>query len=201
MLNKLPDITLGLVKSETFVKVPKILPKRVEKKPRTIITPEVILNKNVLSKKQNLNVVSKKYAHCAKIQNIQRMKNKNTIKPRTFIPNNLKTSKLTKNNYMIPQKTNHLVNEDYTLMDLSINGKINIVHASFPLEYKNNGVTKYNGFEMEVNKSTEDSNNQNDTVVEISSSGQTISTYLSELSDYNIFLHFSDFINFQNQIF
>ncbi|XP_022178926.1 uncharacterized protein PF11_0213-like isoform X2 [Myzus persicae] len=68
----------------------------------------------------------------------------------------------------IQLKTNELVNENYMLMDLSTDGKINIVHPYFPLDFIDGSVPEYDNFLSGISKSSKDSSSlletsQNDT--------------------------------------
>lgn len=55
-------------------------------------------------------------------------------------------------------KTNKLANENYMLMDLSTDGELNIVPASFILDFNNVNDPEYRQFLMGINKSHLDSN-------------------------------------------
>ncbi|XP_027843961.2 rho GTPase-activating protein gacZ-like isoform X1 [Aphis gossypii] len=154
--------------------------KGISKKPETSIKIHSVLGKENLQRTSSPKMLSKI------IQSSPMIKSKSlkTNKPVEVISNNCKIvteeekpvekvsnnpvntlskevkKKSDKNTFInnTELKTNKLANENYMLMDLSTDGELNIVPASFILDFNNVNDPEYRQFLMGINKSHLDSN-------------------------------------------
>ncbi|KAL4122029.1 hypothetical protein QTP88_014437 [Uroleucon formosanum] len=106
-------------------------PKKLQKKVQSFskIKPKSLKNIKLLEVSNNCNIFSKE---------VKKVSEKDTIINNTEL------------------KTNKLANKNYKLMDLSTDGQLNIVPASFPSSYINVNAPEFNNCLMGISKSSED---------------------------------------------
>lgn len=171
--------------------------------------PKITSLNNLISEKENIqrtsspNKISKEQPNISKIN--FKLKNTKLVEKIPNIPitscevknnSNNDSTVLTINNNEI--KTNIPTNEEYKLMDISTEGKINVVPASCPSYLNNVSIPEYDRFVLGINKVPEHSNVQFETSQNCEEKElieqETIN--LSELLNYvNTALHTNKFNN------